>query len=78
MTKNITMAIDADLLKKARKIAIDKNSTLSELVRNYLYRLVEQEDINKEEVVSELSKLFDHSNARIGEKNWMRDDLYER
>ena len=78
MTRNVTMAIDEILLKKARKIAIEKNTTFTDLVRNYLNRLVEQEESSKREVISELKDLFNHSGAEVGEKTWSRNDLHER
>ena len=33
---NITLSIDEDIMKKVRKIAIDKNTTLTAMVRDYL------------------------------------------
>ncbi len=78
MTRNITMAIDEDLLKKARKVAVEKNTTVTGLIREYLNRLVEQEEKNKKDIISELSKLFDMSKAFVGEKTWMRGNLHER
>ena len=77
VTKNITMAIEEDLLKKARKIAIDKNTTLNGMIRAYLNNLVEQEEHSKKEIIAELKKLFDKSQAVVGEKTWTRDDLYD-
>ena len=78
MNKNITMAIDQDLLEKVKKIAVDKNTTISGLIRLYLNNLVEQEEKNKNEIISELNKIFNHSKAVIGNKNWNREDLHER
>jgi hypothetical protein len=78
MVKNITMAIDSDLLKKARKIAVEKNTTVTGLVRTYLSGLVEREEKSREEIARELMKLFDESNAVIGEKKWTRDEIHER
>ena len=78
MTKNITMAVDEDLLKKARKIAVDKNTTVTGLIRTYFTHLVEQEEKSKEVIISELEELFNYSKAIIGDKTWTRVDLYER
>ena len=78
MTKNVTMAINEDLLKRARKIAIEKNTTLTALIRKHLESLVEQEEQNRARIVSELVELLDHSNAVIGRKTWNREDLHER
>ena len=33
---NITLNIDEEIVKKVRKIAIDKDTTLTAMVRNYL------------------------------------------
>lgn len=78
MTRNLTMAIDENLLKKARKIAVDKNTTVTGLIRTYLKYLIEQEEKSKNEIISELTDLFDRSKAVVGEKTWSRKDLYER
>jgi serine/threonine protein kinase HipA of HipAB toxin-antitoxin module len=78
MTKNVTMAIDEDLLKKARKIAVDKNTTLTGLIRTYLKNLADQEERSKKEILSELEDLFNNSKAVIGVKNWNRENLHER
>jgi hypothetical protein len=78
MTRNITMAIDDKLLKKARKIAVDKDTTVTGLIRKYLETLVLCEESTKKETISELSTLLDRSEAVIGNQKWIRDDLHER
>ena len=78
MTRNITMDIDTDLLKKARKIAVERDTTVTGLIRNYLKNLVEQQDGSRQETAAEFERLIEDSRARIGEKRWSRDDLYER
>lgn len=78
MTRNITMAIDDKLLKKARKIAVDKDTTVTGLIREYLETLVLREDSAKKETISELSALLERSEAVVGNKKWTRDDLHER
>jgi hypothetical protein len=78
MTKNITMAIEEKLLKKARKIAIEKDTTLTGLIRDYLDTLVLREEHIKEKAIAELEGLMEGSVAEVGEKNWTREDLHER
>ena len=75
---NITMAFKEDLLKKARKIAIDKDTTLTGLIRDYLQALVEQEARLKEGSIDELMQLFHSSKAVVGPRTWTRDDLHAR
>ena len=75
---NITMSIDDELLKKARKIAIDKTTSLTGLIRNYLIELVAKEELNKRITIMELKKVFSKGKAIIGSKKWSREELHER
>ncbi len=75
---NVTMTIDNDLLKQARKIAIDKETTLTGLIREYLRDLVEKDELRRKIAAYELEKLFAASKAVVGPKSWRRDDLHER
>jgi hypothetical protein len=63
---------------EVRKIAINKNTTLTGLVREYLTRLAAREDQRAEEIIAELKASMDSSGVIIGRKTWTRDDLHER
>lgn len=76
--QNITMSLDENVLKKVRKVAINKNTTLTGLVREYLTRLAAREDQRAEEIIKELKASMDSSGVIIGRKTWTRDDLHER
>ena len=75
---NITMSIDDGLLKKARKIAVEKDTSLTGLVRAYLRELVEKEEVLNEMTASELESLFAGSKAVVGKKTWSREELHAR
>ena len=75
---NITMSIDKELLKKARKIAVEKETSLTGLIRSYLKELVEKEEVLRESAAAELESLFSNSEAVVGKKTWTRDDLHAR
>lgn len=75
---NITMTIDGKTLKKARKIAVEKNTTLTAMVRGYLEQVTEREENRKEEMIKKLKKSFHAAKIVVGEKKWKRDDLYDR
>jgi Family of unknown function (DUF6364) len=77
MTKNLTLAIDEGLLDRARVIAAIKRTSVNELVRAYLERLVEQEK-GKDEAREALLKLAEESTADMGDWKWNRDELYDR
>ncbi len=75
---NITMTIDDELLKKARKIAVEKDTSLTGLIREYLKELVEREEAGKELAIAELDLLFSKKKAVMGTKSWTREELHER
>jgi len=75
---NMTMVVDDIVLKKARKYAVEKNTSVSELVRLFLKRLAFKEDQKKERIISQLERCFQDKSVVLGPKTWTRDDLYER
>ena len=75
MTKNITLAIDEDLLDKVRVLAALKRTSVNEMVREFLKRSVEQEK-EHDEVTEELLRLSQNSEARMGDWRPGRADTY--
>ncbi len=75
MAKNITLAIDEDLLDKVRVLAAMRRTSVNELVRTYLQRLVAQEQ-ERDEVTEELLKLSRESKADMGDWRPSREDTY--
>jgi len=75
---NITMTIDDTVIKKVKKIAIEKNTTLTGLVRDYLNGVAKREDSRTEEIISQLSEIMNSADIEVGEITWKRDELHER
>ena len=75
---NITMTIDNAVIKKVKKIAIEKNTTLTGLVRDYLTGIAKREDQRTEEIISRLSEIMNTSDIEVDEITWKRDELHER
>lgn len=75
MTRNLTLAIDDDLLDKVRVLAAMKRTSVNEMVRGFLTRLVEQET-SKDEAREALLKLIDESDGRMGDYRFRREDAY--
>lgn len=76
MTRNLTLAIDDDLLDKVRVLAAMKRTSVNEMVRGFLTRLVEQE-VEHDEATEALLKLARESKGRMGD--WRpggRDEIY--
>ena len=75
---NITMKINDKLLKKARKIAIDKDTTLTGMIRIYLNNLVVRDEMSRDAVIRELEEVFSTRGVEIGKTRWSREELHER
>jgi hypothetical protein len=77
---NITFSLPKDLVKRVRKIAVDRNTTLAGLVREYLSELIRQDAVTdrKRREREALERSFEQFQFRVGNKSWKRDDLHER
>jgi len=75
---NVTINIDDSLLKRAKKIAIDRETSFNGLVRDYVESLVAREERRRELQIEELDRLFEESTAVVGPVTWTRDELHER
>lgn len=75
MTRNLTLAIDDDLLDKVRVLAAMKRTSVNEMVRGFLARLVEQESAH-DEATEALLKLARESKGRMGDWKFSREETY--
>ncbi|MEC7797145.1 MAG: ribbon-helix-helix protein, CopG family [Pseudomonadota bacterium] len=75
MTRNITLAIDDALLDKVRVLAAMKRTSVNEMVRGFLARLVEEET-EHDEATEALLKLARESQGRMGDWRPAREDAY--
>ena len=75
---NITLAIQEDLVKKVRKLALERNTSLTAMVRETLRQLAAREDLRTEERVAELKACFEQAPGKVGKRTWSREDLHER
>ncbi len=73
---NVTLAIEEDLLLAARKVALDRRTSVNQLVREYLTSLVEQTD-RQRIAKARLMKMME-TGLVDGDITWSRDDLYKR
>ena len=75
---HVTLSINDELLKTARIIALERDTTLNEMVRKYLESLAAGERARRSNAVAELRAAWSISKALVGEKTWSRDELHER
>ena len=75
--QNVTLVVDEDLLLAARKVALDRRTSLNQLVREYLAALVE-EPSRRRLARARLRKAFETGMVDVGDRKWNREDLYDR
>jgi hypothetical protein len=75
---NLTLAVDDDLLRKARKAALARDTTVNALVRDYLEDLVRRDATDPDEIVRKLKALYKRTPVRVERRNWSREDLHDR
>jgi hypothetical protein len=77
---NITLSLDEKLVKDVRKIAVERDTTLTGLVRAYLEQLAAEQAAsgrNRRERES-LERSLGQFQFRVGKKTWKREDLHVR
>ena len=75
---NITLSIDEEIVKKVRKIAIDQNTTLTVMVREYLTSVAKGDVAAREEHIARLKATFQSLSRDMGRRTWTREGLYDR
>lgn len=75
--KNLTLAIDEDILLAARKLALERNTTVNQLVRDYLASLANQND-RRQAARERILRFMKDKRVEVGDVTWSREDLYER
>jgi len=74
---NITLKIDDDILAKARRLALQRKTSINAIVKQKLEEFVSS-DLSREATLNGLDAFFERSHARIGKRAWTRDEIHER
>ncbi|MGB7761251.1 MAG: DUF6364 family protein [Bryobacteraceae bacterium] len=77
---NVTLTLEDDLVRKVRKIAAERDTTLTGMVRDYLEKTaaVEAASGRKRRERAALERSFETIEVHIGERTWSRADLHVR
>jgi hypothetical protein len=75
--QNATLVIEEDLLLAARRVALEQRTSVNQLVREYLAALVDETG-RRRLARARLKKAFETGLVAVGDRNWSRDDLYDR
>ena len=75
---NLTLSIDDELLKRARMRALERDTSVNALVRDYLEELAGP--TTQRDALREVLRLAAESRSGSGPggRKWTRDELYER
>jgi len=75
--KNLTLALDEDLIIKARIVAARRGTSVTKLVRQGLEHLVAGEQ-ERSQAAARLKALMRKPRLKIGNARWTRDEIHER
>ena len=77
---NITLSLDEKLVKEVRKIAVERDTTLTGLVREYSKKLAAESAAKgrQRREREALERSFEKHHFNIGKRTWKRADLYDR
>jgi hypothetical protein len=75
--RNLTLALDEELIHQARIIAARRRTTLTNLVRRSIEELVSG-DQQEARARQRLKSLMRHPPGKVGARRWSREELHER
>jgi len=75
---NLTLQVDDDILRRARKVAIDRNTTVTQMIREFLTSIAERGTMEKELALRRLRATFGKYERDMGKRTWTRESLHER
>jgi hypothetical protein len=77
---NITLSLEDQLVKRVRKIAVGRDTTLTGMVRDYLEKVAAEDAASgrKRREREALDRSFQRFQFKVGKRTWKRADLYAR
>lgn len=77
---NLTLSLDDELVKTVRKIAVERDTTLTGMVREYLEKLAAEDAATgrRRREREALERSFEGFQFKIGKRTWKRADLDAR
>jgi hypothetical protein len=75
--KNLTLTLDEGLLLAARKVALERSTSVNQMVREFLAGLVRETD-RQQVALAGLDEIFRTTRIQVGRRTWKREDLHER
>jgi len=73
---NVTLVVDADLLREARAVAARRQTSVNEMVRQFLRGMVSEES-RRRAAWERIQPLLERCPVHLGTRRLSRDDLHE-
>jgi hypothetical protein len=76
----LTLSLDAELIKKVRRIAVERDTTLTGMVRDYLEKLAAEDAASgrRRQEREALERSFETFRFKVEKRTWSRADLCAR
>ncbi len=74
---NLTITVEDDVLKRARIRALEENTSVNAILREYLESYAGV-SARRRDALEHLLRLSERSEAGRGDATWTRDDLHDR
>lgn len=75
---NITLRVDEKVIRKVRKIAVDRGTTLTAMVREFLVSVATRDEAVRSRIEEELDESFRLLSRDMGRRTWTREEIHER
>jgi hypothetical protein len=73
-----TLSIDEEVIRRVRKITIEKNTSMTQMVREFLESVAKRDAALRINALESLEASFMELERDMGKRDWTREDLYER
>ena len=74
----MTLSIDEKLLKEARQAALELDTSVNELVREYLQEVVWKQRTKDTAFIDEWRRMMEAHPISMKQRTWTRDEIHER
>jgi len=75
---NVTFVVDEEVLRKARKLALDRDTTVTQMLRDYLDHLVNDGAALAKKRADEFRRVADELARPAGGVKFNREEVYDR
>lgn len=80
MRVNVTLTLEDEIVRKIRRLAAERDTTLTGLVRDYLTQLAQADETADRDArnLANLERAFQSFSVSASPRAWSRSELHER